>query len=163
MQKTNKKGILITVFIISMVGIIYICYSSLKINDKIIYLGNDNVVSIKVSRFTDYDEFLKGKSPSIIIYNQRNEMDTSAAFIAGEVNINYDFYMKDKDYELELVRKNGESFSVGLMSKEKVPKDNIINIPFIAYDFDHSIRGRLEKAIITIDGTEIANLKLKIY
>ncbi|BDR66230.1 hypothetical protein K144312032_04580 [Clostridium tetani] len=156
MQKTNKKGILIILFITSMAGI----YSSLKINDKIIYSGTNDVASIKVSRFTDYDEFLKEKSPSIIIYNQRNEMDTSAAFIAGEVNINYDFYMKDKDYELELVRKNGESFSVGLMSKEKLPKDNIIHIPFIAYDFDHSIRGRLEKAIITIDGTEISNLKL---
>ncbi|WP_156939924.1 hypothetical protein [Clostridium lundense] len=46
------------------------------------------------------------------------------------------------------------------MIHQKVSESNTINMPFIAYDFYNSINGTLEKIIITMDETEITNLKL---
>ncbi|RXM73822.1 hypothetical protein [Clostridium tetani] len=157
----NKKNLILLVVIIVLVRIIYIYCSSLKINSKISYSGTNKVASIKVSMFTDYDEFLKAKSSSIIIYNEHNELrDNIDVFIVGEVDINYDFYKNDGDYRLTFIRRNGKDFSINLMLAQKVSEDNTINMPFIAYDSDNSINGTLEKVVITMDETEIANLKL---
>ncbi|MBU5484425.1 hypothetical protein KQI86_08800 [Clostridium sp. MSJ-11] len=159
----NKKNLILSVVVIALVGIIYIYCSSIKINSKISYSGTNEIANIKISRFTDYDEFLKAKPSSIIIYNEHSEMkDNLDALILGEVDLNYDFYRKGAEYKLKCIRKNGDSFSVNLMliSGQEVSEGNTLNAPFIAYDFDNSINGALEKVIITMDGIEITNLKL---
>lgn len=157
----NKKKLILLLVIIVLVGITYIYCSSLKINSKISYSGTNKVASIKVSMFTDYDEFLKAKSSSIIIYNEHNKLrDNIDVFIAGGIDIKNDFYKNDRNYKLTFIKRDGKDFSVNLMLAQKVSEGNIIHMPFIAYESYNSINGALEKVVLTMDETEIANLKL---
>ncbi|WP_315119867.1 hypothetical protein [uncultured Clostridium sp.] len=106
-----KKTISIALTTIAILGIIYIYSNSLKINGKISYSATNEVASIKISRFTDYDEFLKAKPSSIIIYNEHNELRNNIeVFMVGEVNLNYDFYRKGAEYKLECIKKMGGVF-----------------------------------------------------
>ena len=162
MNYLTKKSITIFIMIMSiLIGGAYIYFSTTKMDDDISYIGNCDIANIKINRVTDFNKFLQNKDESIIIYNEHDELkEISDGFIIGEININYNYYNEDANYELKFIKKNNEGFTISLFTPQEIQESKNLTIPFTGFDFGNSTKQELSKVSLIINGTEIRSIKL---
>lgn len=124
------------------------------------YYGSNNIYSISLSRFLDYELFLKEKADSILVYDTKDDFSDSTGYIVGEIQIkeseeNNNIRLEQfQNFKIELIRKSGWNTSSTTMNFEE-PIDGVSTVPFIAYDFNDSEDNIYKEAVLRIGDSEI--------
>lgn len=123
--------------------------------ETVSYSGNNGSFSIRFTRFTDYDHFLENKSPLIILYNSKGDIQQNppgSGYIAGEVVFNGSWEFNS--CEVELIRES--EWNTGTIAMNAEPgKKGSVSLPFTGEDFPDSAKNIYKTAIIRIEDKEV--------
>jgi hypothetical protein len=149
-----------SIVIITVFGVIYFMNPFTKDSDMANYYGSNNYYSISLTRFLDYESFLKEKADSIWVYNTKEDFSDNKGYIAGEIQIkdaeeNKNIRLEQfQNLKIKLIRKSGWNTSSTTMNFEE-PKEGVSTVPFIAYDFNDTENNIYKEAILRIGDSEI--------
>lgn len=122
------------------------------------YCGEADKMQVEFSATSDYEQFINAKSSSIIIYNDKIELESipNIIYISGYLKLPIDFPvsvgLEGYEYKLELITKDGKSRTTTPMMYEESIDNGIRNFPFIAYGRKHDV---FNKVMFKISETEI--------
>lgn len=142
------------------------CFSSNISSDQIHYAGQTDYVAVDFIRYTDYNEFIEAKCPSIMTADSPEvEKGDNSAFLAGN------FYISGRQYQGEncqvfLFRKSQRNYQ-GIPHPyegygESDADTDVWTVPFIAYELDDQQGNIYDKATIILDEKLIGTVPLNV-
>lgn len=153
-------NLLSIITVLTAVGVIYLINPFTKVSERNHYYGSNNNYRVSLTRFIDYNSFLKAKDSSIWVYDTEENFNDNTGYIVGEIQIMDSEEKSSGNIELfqsckvELIRKSGWNTSSSTMNFEE-PKNGVTRFPFIAYDFSDSENNIYKEAILRIGKSEI--------